>query len=179
MTNLDILRSRYASHFTGNLTGSSLPLAYMDREAFIVTSADTLNQDTVGDSNVATVADHLGADIIDRAYTSEAVVWVDDMEDDDDLAGEVLEVMEALDHYPLFDDSHYCALEYERLQEYAEDFLPGEIAYELDVDPSDYEEIDRIADWVADHFNDVMEHKDGSVDDVPFNAAALAELYKG
>lgn len=179
MTNLDILRDKYATHFTGNLPGSSLPTAYMDREAFIVTSADTLHQDTIGDSNVSTVSDHLGADIIDRAYTSEAVVWVDDLEDDDDLAGEVLAVMEALDHYPLFDESHYCDLEYGRLQEYAADDLPSEIAYELGFSMVDEKEIDRISEWVADHFPVVMEHADGSVDDVPFNIEALAELYKG
>lgn len=179
MSNLDILRDRYADHFTGNAARYNLPTACMDREAFIVTSADTMQQDTIGDSNVTTVSEHLGADIIDRAYTSEAVVWVDDMEDDDDLAGEVLEVMEALEDYPVFDDTHYCNLEYGRLQEYAADILPGEIAYELEVDPRDDTEIDKITEWVSDNYHVVMEHADGSVDDVPFNAKALAELYKG
>lgn len=179
MNNLDILRDRYATHFTGVTPDNLQPIAYMDREAFIVTGADTLHQDTIGDSNVATVSEHLGAEVIDHAYTSEVVVWVDDLEDDDDLAGEVLAVMESLDHYPVFDDSHYSDLEYERLQEFAADILPGEIAYELGADHCDDAVIDRIAGWVSDNFLVVMEHNDGSVDDYPFNVKALAELYKG
>lgn len=179
MTNLETLRDRYSNHFTGVTPDILQPTAYADREAFIVTGADTLHQDTVGDSNVTTVSDHLGADVVEHLYTTEVVVWVDDLEDDDDLAGEVLEVMESLDHYPVFDDSHYSDLEYGRLQEYAADYLPGEIAYELEVDPFDDKEIDRIGEWIADNFPVVMEHNDGSVDDYPFNAKALAEMYKG
>ena len=144
-----------------------------------MTGADTLHQDTIGDSNVATVSDHLGPDIVEHLYTTEVVVWVDDLEDDDDLAGEVLEVMEALDHYPVFDESHYCDLEYERLQAYAADVLPYEIASELDLDRRDEAVIDRIMEWMSDNFPVVVEHNDGSVDDYPFNVKALAELYKG
>lgn len=179
MNNLDTLRTRYPNRFTDTTPRHRQPVVYENREAFIVIGSDTLNQDTVGDSNVTTVSEHLDAEVIDHLYTTEVVVWVDDMEANDDLAGEVLEVMEALDNYPVFDDSHYCDLEYERLQEYAADFLPGEIAYELEVDPSDYAEIDRITEWVSDNYNVVMENNDGSVDDYPFNVKALAELYKG
>lgn len=179
MSNLDILRDRYATHFTGVTPDILQPIDYVNREAFIVTGADTLHQDTVGDSNVATVSDHLGADIVEHMYTTEVVVWVDDLEDDDDLAGEVLAVMEALDHYPVFDESHYCDLEYGRLQEYAADDLPYDIAYELGVDLRDDAEIDRITEWVSDNYVDVLANVDGSVDDAPFNIEALAELYKG
>ena len=179
MTNLDILRDKYSNHFTGVTPDILQPTVYVNREAFIVTGADTLHQDTVGDSNVATVSEHLDAEVIEHMYTTEVVVWVDDMEANDDLAGEVLAVMESLNCYPVFDDSHYSDLEYGRLQEYAADYLAGEIAYELEVDPFDDKEIDRIGEWIADNFPVVMEHNDGSVDDYPFNAKALAEMYKG
>ena len=179
MTNLETLRDRYSNHFTGVTPDILQPTVYENREAFIVTGADTLHQDTIGDSNVATVSEHLDAEVIEHMYTTEVVVWVDDMEANDDLAGEVLEVMEALGNYPVFDDSHYCDLEYGRLQEYAADDLPYEIAYELDVDHRDDAVIHSISEWVADNFPVVMEHADGSVDDYPFNVKALAELYKG
>ena len=179
MTNLDTLRDRYSNHFTGVTPDILQPTVYVNREAFIVTGADTLHQDTIGDSNVATVSEHLDAEVIEHHYHTEVVVWVDELENNDDLAGEVLEVMEALGNYPVFDDSHYCDLEYGRLQEYAADDLPGEIAYELGFSMVDEEETYRISEWIADNFPVVMEHNDGSVDDYPFNVKALAELYKG
>lgn len=174
MTNLDTLRGWYSDCFTGGTPRSRRPLDYADREAFIVTSADTLHQDTIGDSNVATVSEHLGAEVIERRYTNEVVVWVDDMEADDDLAGEVLEVMEALEHYPVFDDSHYCDLEQQRLAEYFREDLPGEIAYYLEGVTEE-----EVSEWLREIDDSAWwDYNDGSVDDYPFDAEGLAEKYK-
>lgn len=172
-TAFETLVERYPSYLTVNwVTNWS-----HDTPAFVIYQGDTLHQNTIDDSNVETIYDELVGMFplyvhkASRAYVDEVYVYTDDLRHDEELAEHVLEVLEALDDYPVFNDSHYCDLEHERLLEYMSDQLVSELAYELDRDDDE-----ELAQWVRDNVDIVWEHNDGSVDDMPFNVEAIAAL---
>lgn len=145
--------------------------------AFVIFQGDTLHQNTIDDSNVETIYEELVGEFPHevhknaRPYVEEVYIHVADLESNEELAEKVLDILKALDYYPIYDESHYSDLEYARLLEYMRDDLPHELALELDRD--DVEEIEQ---WIGDNMDTVWDHYDGSVDDVPINVEELAKL---
>lgn len=171
-TAFETLVERYPNYLTDNwMTNWS-----HGTPAFVVYQADTLHQNTIDDSNVETIYDELVGMFpqyvhrASRPYVDEVYVYTDDLRHDEELAEHVLEVLEALDNYPVFNEGHYCDLEHERLVEHMHDYLVSDLAYALDKDE------EEVAQWVRDNVDIVWEHNDGSVDDVPFNVEAIAAL---
>lgn len=172
-TAFETLVERYPNY----LTDKWVTNLHHDTPAFVIYQADTLHQNTIDDSNVETIYDELVGMFPQyvhkesRPYVDEVYVYTDDLRHDEELAEHVLEVLEALDNYPVFNEQHYYDLEHERLVEYMSDQLVSELAYELDRDDDE-----ELAQWVRDNVDIVWEHNDGSVDDVPFNVEAIAAL---
>lgn len=171
-TAYDTLVREYPSSFTENWVTNF----YHYTPAFIVFQGDTLHRNTIDDSNVETIYEELVGEFPhevrkkSRPYVEDVYVQADDLESNEELAERVLEIMKALEDYPIFDEGHYCELEHARLVEHMHDYLVSDLAYALDKDE------DEAAQWVRDNADTVWEHNDGSVDDVPFDVDAIAAL---
>lgn len=143
-------------------------------DVIVLASEDLIHQDTIGKSNCDSIADDLYDLAKDdtRPYVREVYVPESAIHTEED-AIRVEEVLEALDDYPLYHEEHYLNLEHNRLLEYMEEELPGELSVILGIDESD-----ELMQWIVDNQALVWEFQDGSVDDYPFNAEAIAESVK-
>lgn len=165
------------SLFPNNFTETWVTNWHHTTPAFVIYQGDALHQNTIDDSNLDTIHDELVFEFphqvhrATRPYVEELYVHADDLRNDEELAERVLEILEALDNYPVFNESHYCDLEHERLVEYMNDQLVSELAYELGRDDDE-----ELLQWVRDNIELVWDHNDGSVDDMPFNIEELAKL---
>lgn len=195
MSAFDELRKNYRYKFTDTWPANAVTgTGYYANPAFIIASADALTQDTHADSNLITVKEHLNGLLPhsvqrkDRAFVSEIYTPIDLLEHDPELAQEILDVLDTLSNNAVFDDTHYSELELERLNEYVIDTLAYDMKSDMmrtllesqpEADLEAMEELDiaAIQDWIDLHSSTVLEHNDGSVDDVPFNSLALAQLY--
>lgn len=178
--NLTTLYQRYQNSFTTTWHVPSKPLVYLSgNDSFVIAQQDTLHQDTIGESNTTRIYEDLNGEFpaqvheTSRAYVHDVYVRVEDLIDNDELAERVLEIMEELDNYPIFDEGHYSDLETERLMEYIENELPLELSIELGID-----EVDYLKAWIYSLDNNLYEFNDGSVDDAPFNVGELADEYR-
>lgn len=168
----ETLEQHYPSFFTDNWVTNF----HHYTPAFIIFQGDTLHQNTIDDSNVQTIYEELVNEFPhevhkkSRPYVEEVYVHVDDLESNEELAEKVLEILKALEDYPIYDESHYCDLEHARLVEYMQDYLVVDLAHALGMDE------EAVAQWVLDNEDTVWDHFDGSVDDVPFNIEEIATL---
>lgn len=195
MSAFDELRTNYRHKFTDTWPAATVVgTGYSANPAFIIISADAMTQNTHADSNLITVKKHLNAlfpyrvQRRDRAFVSEIYTPIDLLEGDPELAQEILDVLDTLSNNAVFDDAHYSELELERLNEYVIDTLAYDMKSDMmhtlleahpGADLESMEELDiaNIQDWIDRHSSTVLEHNDGSVDDVPFDSLALAQLY--
>lgn len=173
----DTLVSNYPGQFTDNWSRDGRAWVNYSEPAFVIYQGDTLHQNTIDDSNVETIYQELVGEFPhevhrkSRPYVEELYVHVGDLESNEELAECVLEILVALDDYPVFDESHYCELEHERLVEYMHDGFVTDLAHELGRDDDE-----ELAQWVHDNVENIWDHYDGSVDDVPFNVEDIAKL---
>ncbi|BAU96058.1 hypothetical protein N24_1796 [Corynebacterium suranareeae] len=195
MSAFDELRTNYRHKFTDTWPAATVVrTGYSANPAFIIISADAMTQDTHADSNLITVKEHLNGLLPysvqrkDRAFVSEIYTPIDLLEGDPELAQEILDVLDTLNNNAVFDDTHYSELELERLNEYVIDTLAYDMKSDMmrtllkaqpGADLESMEELDiaAIQDWIDCNSSTVLEHNDGSVDDVPFDSLALARLY--
>lgn len=175
----DTLKARYPDDFTESWNPQHRALTYGHDHAFIVYSGDTLHQNTIDDSNMECIYEELAnkfpgqVHLTHRPYTSEIYVSVESLEDDEELADQVLDVRESLEEYAIYDCYHHSDLESERLAEYVEDVLIVDIANDLGMDSPE-----KVRQWLITHYWAVWDYFDGSVDDAPFNTEALTELIR-
>lgn len=172
-TAYDTLVRDYSSNFTDNWVSNFFHYI----PSFVLFQGDTLHRNTIDDSNVETIYEELVCEfpnkihLKSRPYVDDVHVHVDNLESNEELAERVLEVLKALDDYPIYDESHYYELEHARLVEYMHDGFVTDLAHELDRDDDE-----ELAQWVRDNVDTIMDHFDGSVDDVPFDVEEIARL---
>ena len=178
--NLFKLNRNFSNKFSSHRNRTAVPIEYRHGDdAFVIESHDLLDQDTLGESNTTRIFEDLGEEFpglvheSTRPYVHDVYVRVEDLINHDDLAERVLEICEDMDNYPVYDETHFCDLENQRLQEYITETLPYDLAYELGVEVSD-----QLVSWISDNIETVYEYNDGSVDDMPINVEELAQEYK-
>lgn len=165
-----------ASNYYSSFTESWVTNLHHYIPAFVIYQGDTLHQNTIDDSNVECIHGELIEEFPhevhkkSRPYVEEVYVYVADLESNEELAEKVLDILKALDDYPIYDESHYCDLENARLVEYMHDGFVFDLACELD------KEVEEVEQWVKDNQHAIWDHYDGSVDDVPFNIEEIAAL---
>lgn len=195
MSAFDELRKNYRYKFTDTWPANAVTgTGYYANPAFIIISADAMTQNTHADFNLITVKEHLNTlfpysvQRKDRAFVSEIYTPINLLEDNPELAQEILDVLDTLSNNAVFNDAHYSELELERLNEYVIDTLAYDMKSDMmralvkarpEADLEAMEELDiaNIQSWINLHSSTVSEHNDGSVDDAPFNSLALAEIY--
>lgn len=178
--NLFKLNRNFSNKFSSHWNRNAVPFEFRHgNDAFVIESHDTLNQDTLGESNTTRIYEDLSDEFpglvheSTRPYLHEVYVRVEDLINHDDLAERVLEICEDMDNYPVYDEMDYSDLETQRLHEYITETLPYDLAYELGVEVDD-----QLTRWISDNIETVYELNEGSVDDMPINVEELAQEYK-
>lgn len=140
----------------------------------ILASRCSMSQDTIGESNERSLERDSGLPVKTgwRPYVYETWIDLDDMTDVETVES-VHGILTTLREYPVYDDSDYSELEWERLREYVRDDLPSDLANDVGLTPW---EADYVGEWLANvPDEDMWEYNDGSVDDMPINTERIAK----
>lgn len=82
----------------------------------------------------------------------------------------LIRIYQSLEEYPIYDESHYSDLEYQRLMDYVSDDLAWDLYCTLELSHP----LDDVETWVSEHEQDIWECHTGSVDDAPIDLDKLA-----
>lgn len=140
----------------------------------ILASRCGMTPDTMGESNERSLERNSGLPVKTgwRPYVYETWIDLDDIADVE-TAESVYDILATLREYPVYDDSDYSELEWERLREYVRDDMPSDLANDVGLTPW---EADYVGEWLANVPDDELwEYNDGSVDDMPYNTRNMAK----
>lgn len=144
------------------------------KDRVILASRCSMSQDTIGESNERSLERDSGLPVQTgwRPYVHETWVDVDDITDVETVEL-IHDILTALRDYPVYDDSDYSELEWERLREYVRDDMPSDLANDVGLTPW---EADYVGEWLANvPEEELWEYNDGSVDDMPYNTGRMAK----
>lgn len=90
---------------------------------------------------------------------------------DDDLET-LIGIYKSLEEYPIYDETHYSELEYQRLMDYVRDDLPHDLYCELELTYP----LETVEAWLDSHPDEIWNCTTGSVDDCPVDLDSLVLL---